>query len=153
VDTARSQTAMTHNHALVIDAAKLFAGTSVLVLKGVKPLPALLTSLEKIPLATDIQKMVSAGIESRSEDTRKTIARFGQTCSIQAALPSTVHLIARYEDNLKEALIENIMAGGDSSARGMIAGYIIGCYQGLGNIPVSWVSDMRANKRITHLLQ
>lgn len=153
VDAARTQTAMTHNNSLVIESAELFARTSAQILKGATPLNALEKSLEKMPDAQEIQQMVASGIKSRSEDTRKTIKRFGQMCSVQAALPSTVHLIVKYDGSLKDALIENIMAGGDSSARGMLAGFILGCYQGLAGIPVSWTKDMAAYEKITGLVQ
>ena len=62
-----------------------------------------------------------------------------------------IHLIAKYEEDLKGALVENIMAGGDSSARGMLTGFIIFAYQGLGRIPGSWPDDLQAGERIAGL--
>ena len=152
VDAARTQTAMTHNHPYVVDSAELFARTSVHVVNGVNPVTALEKSLEAMPGATEIQQMARAGIESRSEDTREAVGRLGQMCAVSAALPATVHLIAKYEDNLKEALVENIMAGGDSSARGMLSGFILGSYQGIETIPDFWFSDMAAYDKICTLM-
>ena len=60
-----------------------------------------------------IKQAVKNGLASKTQDTRKAIAGFGQECSVEAALPSTIHLFAKYGNNLKEALVENIMAGGD----------------------------------------
>ena len=37
-----------------------------------------------------------------------------------------IHLICKYEDNLQEGLIENAMAGGDSAARGLVIGAVLG---------------------------
>ncbi len=105
-----------------------------------------------MPDAFDLHQMVKAGIESRSEDTRQAVKKFGQMCSVPAACPATIHLIVKYEDDLKTALIENIMAGGDSSARGMIAGFILGSYQGMDKIPNSWVIDMIAHEKILRLM-
>ncbi len=153
IDAAGSQTAMTHNQIEVIACAELFARVSVMVLKGANPMDAFDKALKEIPNAVKIQQMVKAGLESRSEDTRETIVKFGQMCSIQAALPSTIHLIVKYEDNLKEALIENIMAGGDSSARGMLAGFILGCYQGLETLPKQWLDDMTACEKIIYKIK
>jgi len=73
-------------------------------------------------------------------------------CSSENALPGAVHLICRYEDNLGDALIENIMAGGDSSARGIFTGLILGCYQGLSKVPDNWTTDMIAYDVINKLM-
>jgi ADP-ribosylglycohydrolase len=152
IDAARAQTAMTHHQMKVSACAELFARVSVMVLKGINPIDAFDKALNEMRDAAEIQQMVKAGLESRSDNTREAIGKFGQECSVQAALPSTIHLIAKYEDNLREALIENIMAGGDSSARGMLAGFILGCWQGLETLPGQWLDDMAAYEKIVRLM-
>ncbi len=99
-----------------------------------------------------LESMAAPEIASKTQNTRTAIAEFGQMCSVEAALPSTIHLIAKYEDNLKEALVENIMAGGDSSARGMFAGFLIGAYNGPDAIPMEWLKDMIHSNEIYELL-
>jgi len=91
-------------------------------------------------------------LASKLLDTRKAIAGFGQECSVDAALPGTLHLIAKYEDNLKEGLVENIMAGGDSSARGMFLGFLLGAYNDPDTIPEQWLDDMIHYQEIYELL-
>ncbi len=149
---AKLQTIMTHNHEQVIACAEFFARTFSMVLEGKSPMQAFQKALDLMPDSSQIQPLIKAGLETSSDETRQTIERFGQMCSVQAALPSTIHLIAKYEDDLKEALIENIMSGGDSSAREMITGFIIGGYKGLGEIPDKWLNDMTAYKKIVHLM-
>jgi ADP-ribosylglycohydrolase len=80
------------------------------------------------------------------------IKQFGQMCGIAAALPGAIHLILTYGNDLKTALIENVMAGGDSSARGMAAGMILGGHLGQDAIPKAWLSDMVHFRRIEELL-
>jgi ADP-ribosylglycohydrolase len=64
-----------------------------------------------------------------------------------------VHLIARYENDLEPALIENVMAGGDSAARGMAVGMVLGAHLGRDAIPERWLSEMKTTGRIEALLQ
>lgn len=65
---------------------------------------------------------------------------------------TTVHLIAKYEDRLEEGLIENVMAGGDSAGRGLLAGLVLGAWGGRSAIPERWLSGLAAAQEITRLL-
>ncbi len=152
VSSALAQTAMTHNQSVVTDTARFFSFVAVMVLDGEKPSKALEKSLDKIPDAPQVKQLITKALDTGREDTAKVTARFGQMCAVEAALPSCIHLIVKYEQDLKQALIENIMAGGDSSARGMLAGFVIGAYQGLGQIPQSWLDDMQAFEKINNLM-
>ena len=50
-------------------------------------------------------------------------------------------------------MIENVMAGGDSSARGILAGMVLSAEQGMAAIPDKWIEEMTAAKRIAELLK
>jgi ADP-ribosylglycohydrolase len=99
-----------------------------------------------------MSEWVHAGVKSTDVDTRSAIASFGQACEIDMAFPSTVHLIAKYENDLKASLMENVMAGGDSASRGMLAGMVLGAHLGYGAIPETWLSELNKAGRITGLL-
>ena len=73
-------------------------------------------------------------------------------CEIEAALPCVVHLIAKYENDLKAAIVENAMAGGDSAGRGLIVGQILGAYLGDEVIPERWLSELKAYEHIMEML-
>ena len=126
VAAARAQTKLTHDNPEVVDAAEIFARAAVAVLNGVSPL----TALEKAVTAIDgdhpYQEWFEQGVDSAELDTVAVIKDMGQMCEIEAAFPATVHLVARYENDLSAGLIENVMAGGDSSARGLLAGMLLG---------------------------
>ncbi|BBO90906.1 ADP-ribosylglycohydrolase family protein [Desulfosarcina ovata] len=151
-DAARDQTAITHANPLVIASADFFARTLAVVLSGKPPVAALEETLAARFADSPIARQITMGLESRERDTRETIAEFGQMCSVDAGLPGAVHLIARYPDDFKTAMVENVMAGGDSSARGSLAGMVLGAAHGMAAIPEAWISEMAAGQRIKALL-
>ena len=64
-----------------------------------------------------------------------------------------MHLIAKYEEDLEEALVQTVMAGGDSAARGMIVGMVLGAYLGADGLPGRWVSELAKGPQIEALLE
>lgn len=152
VASAKAQTAMTHNNPLVIAGAEFFARVTWRVLKGASPSSALaavaLDSFEGSPLA----ELVAGGFQEVESDSRKVVAALGQSCDMRGALPAAVHLIARHEGDLREALVENVMAGGDSAARGMVVGMVLGAYLGIDGMPVEWLSGLKRWEIIVDLL-
>jgi len=153
IDAARNQTALTHNHPMVVDAAEFLALTVYRVLNGGDPLEAMSELLAENFTDGPINALVTEGLGSKSGDTRETISRFGQTCSIEAALPSSVHLIVKYKQNFRQAMVENVMAGGDSAARGMLVGMVLGAGCGTSTIPPEWTDELNAHGRIAALMQ
>ncbi len=151
-ENARRQTALTHNSPLVLAAAEFFSRLACRVLQGVRPIEAMQQETTENAIAASLAEWVRAGIASRSEDTRSAIRRFGQMCEISAAFPATIHLIAAYEDRLEEGLIQNVMAGGDSAGRGLLAGLVLGAWGGLAAIPDRWLSGWAAADAINALL-
>jgi ADP-ribosylglycohydrolase len=148
----RAQTLMTHNQEDVVKSAIFFSDVTRRVLAGQTPSAAVLEAAQTCQGQRNIISWVNLGKESRDRDTRQAIAGFGQQCATAAAFPGVIHLVLKYENDLKTALVENVMAGGDSAARGMLAGMILGAHGGHSAIPGHWLSEMRAYPRITELL-
>jgi ADP-ribosylglycohydrolase len=151
-DSAGAQARVTHNHQEVIDSAAFFAGVAVNVLAGRRPADAVQLTLAEQFDRAPYSKWVADGIQSVEKDTRQAMKDLGQMCEIQAAFPCVIHLIAKYEDNLKEGLIENAMAGGDSAARGLTVGMVLGAHLGIDAIPPKWLSDLKAYPEIVDLM-
>jgi ADP-ribosylglycohydrolase len=143
---------MTHANELVIDCATFFAIITSKVLSGISPIDAIHQTTDEWFNNNPISMLVQKGLASRSEETCKTIADFGQICDSNAAFPGVIHLIGKFTNNLSEALVENTMAGGDSAARGALVGMVLGAYQGMQAIPSHWLSDLKACFKIEQLL-
>jgi ADP-ribosylglycohydrolase len=99
-----------------------------------------------------VASAVHEGLESLGLSAKEAILDLGQSCNVKAALPAVVYLVARYKADLGEALVENTMAGGDSAARGMAVGMVLGAHLGMEAIPSEWAEGMRA-ARIRQMLR
>ncbi len=152
IAAARAQTAVTHNHAQIVDSAEYFARVVHQVLNGAAPTDALQQVAAKHFNRPPYSRWVETGLQSVEADTRQAIRGLGQMCEVDAAFPGVIHLIAKYETNLAAALVENVMAGGDSAGRGLIVGMVLGAYSGHAAIPDPWISDLKARDKITDCL-
>ncbi len=153
IRAARTQTLMTHNNPEVADAAEFFARVAVKCLDGAAPVAAMKAAQSQGFDKNPFRKWLREGLESAETDSVKAVVGFGQMCDVQGAFPSVIHFLARYQDDPKAALIENVMAGGDSAARGLILGMILGARHGLGPVPDAWVAGMVHYPKISALLK
>jgi ADP-ribosylglycohydrolase len=152
IAAARAQTAFTHNTDLVTGSADFFGRVAFKTLNEEPPASAIRTTIAEGFQKDPYQTWIQQGLESVTGDTRQVILDFGQMCEVEAAFPSVIHLIAKYEDNLRDALIENAMAGGDSAGRGLLVGMVLGAHLGMDAIPEAWLTEMKAYPEILDLL-
>ncbi len=152
VKAATAQTHMTHNNPLVIASAEFFARVCWNALRGTPPTAAISSVAAEHFKASPLSEWVKKGIDSRDKDSVSAIATFGQSCRVDHAFPSTVHLISKYENDFKEALIQCVISGGDSAARGMIVGMVLGAHLGEKHLPQEWVLSLKRGKDIVRLL-
>jgi ADP-ribosylglycohydrolase len=148
VEAVREQTRMTHNHARVIEAAEFFARAAREVLLGKSPRAALETAAEAEYVSAPIGKWLADGLYSAETETTLAIGRFGRSCHLDEAMPGVVHLLARHGRDLPGCLTENVMAGGDSAARGMLVGMILGAAHGMTGIPGNWLEGLASRQGI-----
>lgn len=73
-------------------------------------------------------------------------------CEIDAALPGTVHLIAKYPKDIETALIENIMAGEDSLPGASSVALSLAFSMKIEAIPQRCIEEMNALGKITAMV-
>jgi ADP-ribosylglycohydrolase len=152
IAAARAQTALTHNHPQVIDSAEFFARVVYQILQGATPTGALQEVVAGHFARSPYSRWVEHGLQSVDTKTRQAVQQLGQMCEAEAAFPAVIHLIGKYESDLARALVENVMAGGDSAGRGLIVGMVLGAYCGRTAIPAHWISELKAGDRIAECL-
>ena len=153
VEACRLQTAMTHNNAMVIDAAEFFARAAHKILHGATPTSAFEALIKGPPgSGPSLKQWVEEAMAVTGEKTRDVIGTFGRSCAANGAFRSVVHITLKYQDNLREALIENVMAGGDSAARGLLIGMLLGAHCGMAAIPREWLANLARYQRLLELM-
>lgn len=154
VAAARAQTGLTHLDPLVKDTAEFFSRTAVRVLQGKTP-EAAMFDVVSLPVfeMSPILLWVEQGLKSADDNSVAAIGRFGQACGVSQVFSGVVHLIAKYSDDLREALIQSVMAGGESAARGTMVGMVLGAYLGIDALPWEWVNALNKRDEIFSLLE
>lgn len=152
VAAARGQAKMTHDYSIVIDAAEFFARTAHAVIHGEPPVEAMRKAAEFQYEGLPAGQWTDAGIKAAGTDTVSATLEFGQTCHVDHAFKSTVQVIARHAGDPAEAIIETVMVGGDSSARGILAGLILGADPDAKPLPEEWFSGLQKAEEIQNLL-
>jgi len=153
VSMAEQQTRFTHNNSRVVAGARGLAKICWQVLQGQKPSEAVKNLAADGVGDIDLDMRLQNSIGSATMPTREVVAEFGQACGIGSGLPGVCHLIMKYEDDLKTALIENVMAGGDSAARGLCVGMVLGAYLGPEAIPADWLQSLARYEHLVELIE
>ena len=152
IEACRKQTAMTSKHPDVIIASEFFSRIAHRLMRTNSPLGVIRKTADELFPRGRFREWITMGLDSMNMNTREAILSFGQGGELKSVAPSVIHLCAKYENDLKQALIQNTMAGGDAAARGLIAGMILGAYNGADSIS-HWTSGLRYIKDINKLLE
>ncbi|MBE0555768.1 MAG: ADP-ribosylglycohydrolase family protein, partial [Proteobacteria bacterium] len=137
---------------LTIDAAEFFARAAVRILGGETPAAAFTAVAEDRFPGSPLAALVKDGITAKGDESVAAIGRFGRNCYAPAAFPGVIQIVTRYENDMKEALIQAVMAGGDSAARGMSVGMLLGAHLGEAAIPAPWLAGLERGAEIVALL-
>ena len=82
--------------------------------------------------------MIQKGLATKDKDSFEAIRDLGPACDIEGGFSGVIHLLSKY-DNLKDMIINNAKAGGDSSARAMIAAIIFVASKDISELPKEWL--------------
>jgi ADP-ribosylglycohydrolase len=150
--TVQEQTALTHRGPGATDAAIFLASSCYAILHGSSPREAFTEALDRSVKDIELNLRLRHCLDLPADSIRQTVKDFGQTCSVAAALPGAIYTVLHAQKNLEEALIETVLAGGDSAARGMVVGMLLGAELGIEKIPSRWLHGLVDYKEIESTL-
>ncbi len=149
LEAVEQHSSFTHDNPLVEQSSLYFAEVAYHVMQGVPLEETLLHTAKEYDEM--IQIWVSEGFESRLRPTIDVIGHFGQSCGVVSGFPGVIHLLVKHQDSYEFAMLENAKAGGDSAARGLIVGTILGALHGINAIPQRWIDSLAHAQEIEKL--
>ena len=150
IDSVKFHTFLTHMSKEVLDASKYIVEVTLAMIYD---LDVETTLKERAKFYGDmVETEVNKAFEARDMPSNDAIKLLGQACGVQGALASTVYLLLNYHDDFDELLKANVLAGGDSASRGMVAGMIVGARYGFEAIKPSWIEEIHDYKKLNELI-
>ncbi len=152
LEAARTQTEMTHRGSTTVDAAHFLTRLALACIHGEAPASAAVNIADGYFEYSPIHMWVQQGIEARDQNSVDVIGRFGQACSTSEVFPGIIQLVSKYENDLSEALVQAVMAGGENAARAGITSIILAAYQGLDKKTLQWYQELQKKEVIDEFL-
>ncbi|MBI9091657.1 MAG: ADP-ribosylglycohydrolase family protein [Desulfobacterium sp.] len=149
---ARGQTMMTHQDQITMDCAEFFSLVALECLKGTPPSQALQQIAQEEFSDSPIGRWTRQGIEARDEESIPAVIRFGQSCHTTDAFPGIIQIIAKYEGDLAQGVVQAVMAGGDNAARASITAMILAAHQGMDSKTQEWFQGLNKKDTILQFL-
>lgn len=150
----REETAFTHGSPEVIETAGFFAHVVLAIRQGA----GIVEAVEKAAALTCWKHLPDEWLENARESAASAtpdaaaLEAHGLTCHTPDAFPGICHLLLRHPEDPTTALIENVNAGGDSAARGMILGLVYGAAFPVSTWPKEWLTGLNARAEIEELI-
>lgn len=152
IQAARAQTALTHSDPQVIESAEFFARAATALIDGAE-LPEALEEAASHPYdSLPAFDWLNAGRTASEGDLDQEAGQLGLTCHAPEAFPLTLALALKYESDPVAGLSKNVMLGGDSAARGILLGLLLGARHGLGAFPQEWTDQLQSAREVDALL-
>lgn len=152
ITATRAQTALTHGDPRVHDAAELFTRWVDAIAQS-QPLPTALETACAAPYsALDAPAILQTARNYAAGSPQKAAASLGLSCNVLEALPLTLCLALHFADQPRAALVTNALLGGDSAARALLLGLVMGAAHGQVWLPPAWLEDLNAHQEIKALL-
>jgi len=148
---AKLQTACTHNSVSAIEGTLFLLRCCLAIFQGSSPQEAIVAALDHGVNDIDLDLRLRTAASSKDLTVTEAVKQFGRGCNISSALPGAIYAILKYQHDFKAAVIETVMAGGDSAARGMAVGMLLGAWLGTEELPEEWFEGLNCFPELTEM--
>lgn len=146
---ARETIAFTHGAPQTADAAEFLMRAVFAIVDGADFGEAFALAASHPYEALQLDEAVASGRKAAGEGRGGGL---DLSCDLDGALPLTLALALRHENDPETGLSENAMLGGDSAARGLALGLMLGARHGLAGFPERWKDGLKCAHHVLELL-
>lgn len=144
---------ITHKGSGIKAGALFLAWSCHAILQGNLPKDAFDSAIENGIDDLDLDLRLRTSFELSNVEIEKAVKDFGQSCSINGALPGAIFTVLQLREDFRLAQQETVMAGGDSAARAMVVGMLVGAHGGYDALPDDWLAALAKRSQIEKALQ
>lgn len=101
----------------------------------------------------EVRNRLDQALAMTDQDTNAATKHFGMACDLSYGVPSVLHNITAAA-SFRDAIRNNIYAGGDTCGRAMLLGALLGAVYGVGGtqgIPPEWIQKLTAKDLTAYL--
>jgi len=148
-DNLASHTNLTHRNTDLVESTKYFLQLIGAVNEGADIKQ---TIVEITPAYSgNIQSWVENGLSEVGQEPEKAITTLGPACPVDGSFASAIYLVTSFDD-FQEAMEANVKGGGDSAARGLVVGAVLGARGGMSVMPEN-ISQMTKRDEIKKFMR
>jgi ADP-ribosylglycohydrolase len=150
LESVKFHNCLTHMNKETIEASKYIAEVTLAMIYN---LDVENTLLERAKFYGEmVEEEVEKALALKDKPSNVAMKTLGTGSNVEGALASTIYLLLNYHNDFETLLEVNLDAGGDSAARAMVAGMVIGARYGFEKIKPEWIEDIEAYEHINRLI-
>ena len=150
LESVKFHNCLTHMSKETLDASKYIAEVTLAMIYNLD-VESTLQERAKF-YGAEVEAEVKKAFELKEQETNEAIKELGASCDVTGGLAATIYLLINYHNDFNALLKANVLAGGDSAARGMVAGMIVGARYGFEYIKPSWIKELNEYEALTSLI-
>ena len=150
LESVKFHNCLTHMSKETLDASKYIAEVTLAMIYNLDVESTLKERAKFYGKAVEAE--VEKAFQLKDENSNKAIKTLGASCNVTGGLAATVYLLINHHNDFNALMKANVLAGGDSAARGMVAGMIVGARYGFEAIKPSWIEKLNEYEALTKLI-
>jgi len=150
LESVKFHNCLTHMSKETLDASKYIAEVTLAMIYNLDVESTLQERAKFYGEAVEAE--VEKAFKLKEKESNKAIKELGASCNVIGGLAATIYLLINHHDDFDALMRANVLAGGDSAARGIVAGMIVGARYGFEAIKPSWIEELNEYEALNRLI-